>query len=329
MKIVIMGAGAIGSLYGGLIEKKFPGSVVLVGRKSHVDAIKEKGLQVRGVLGDFDVKVDAREDPSSISHADIVFITTKTYDSISAALRIKHLVDAGAFVIAVQNGLGTELEVAEALNTTRVLRATTCMGALTTKHGEVTVTGDGITEIGSHYPENEGLVEQVCKLLEQAGFYVRPSNNIKGVVWTKTVVNCGINPVGALTGLTNGEIHNSPELRKLVIKLVKETAAVADALGVELTTDDPIRYALGTAKATSENTNSMLQDLRCRKRTEIDYITGAVIKLAHELGLETTTSESVYALVKAIESRYLESGETGDEATFLRPEELLSTVDPS
>ena len=95
------------------------------------------------------------------------------------------------------------------------------------------------------------------------------------------------------------------------------SVAVAQALGVELTTDDPVRYTLGTAKATAANTNSMLQDLRLRKRTEIDAITGAIITMAKELDIETPISESVYALIKAIESKYLEDGDVADEAITL------------
>ncbi|MGD9382370.1 MAG: 2-dehydropantoate 2-reductase, partial [Candidatus Thorarchaeota archaeon] len=203
----------------------------------------------------------------------------------------------------LQNGIGTEKKVAEVLGSRRVLRATTCMGALMTAPGEVTATGVGITELGSHFPENQEMVEEVVAMMRNAGFDVVSSENIEGVVWTKTIVNCGINPIGALTGMTNGEIYNDKRLRDLVIRLVEETAHVAEALGIELTTKDPVRYALGTAKATSENINSMLQDIRCCKQTEIDAITGEVIRLAKELGIETPLSESVYALVKALESK--------------------------
>ena len=108
--------------------------------------------------------------------------------------------------------------------------------------------------------------------------------------------------------------------------MVEETAAVAQALGIELTTDDPVRYTLGTAKATADNINSMLQDLRLRKRTEIDAITGAIIQMARELEIETPISETVYALIKAIESKYLEDGALPDEAITMAVEELLRTI---
>lgn len=279
--------------------------VTLVGRSPHITAVEAKGLNLRGVMGDFHLDIRATENADDVAEADLVIITTKTYDTVPAALSAKHLIDSGAYVLLIQNGLGTEKQVAEALNTRRVLRATTCMGALQNEPGTVEATGCGLTEIGSHYKENFDFVEQVTEMFKDAGFDVQSSHNIQGVVWTKTLVNCGINPVGALTGLTNGEVYKNQQLRGLVIRLVEEASKIVSALGIELTTEDPVRYALGTAKATGENVNSMLQDLRAHKRTEIDSITGEIIRLGKELGIETPSNESVYALVKAIESQYL------------------------
>lgn len=326
MKIVIMGSGAIGSLYGGMLSLAGEEVTLLVGRKPHVEAINKRGLRIKGVLGEHMLPLRATQNSEDIDAADLVLITTKAYDAVEAAARMKHLVKRGTYFLVLQNGIGTEKKVAEVLETRRVLRATTCMGALMTAPGEVTTTGVGITEIGSHFPENQEMVEEVVAIMRNAGFNVVSSENIEGVVWTKTIVNCGINPIGALTGMTNGEIYNDMRLRELVIKLVEETARVADGLGIELTTDDPVRYALGTAKATSENINSMLQDIRCCKQTEIDAITGEVIRLAKELGIETPLSESVYALVKALESKVTKFEKDAGELSPLSVEEVERAI---
>lgn len=229
----------------------------------------------------------------------------------------------------IQNGLGTEERVAEELHTTRVLRATTCMGALRIGPGIVEATGCGLTELGSRYPENYAYVLELTDMLRRCGFDVRASENIEGVVWTKTLVNCGINPVGALTGFKNGEVYSNPELRGLVIRLVEEAVEIVKALGIELTTEDPVRYALGTAKATGNNVNSMLQDILAGKRTEIDSITGEVIRLGKELGIETPSNEIVYALIKAIESKYLADSEATADVKPLNVKELVDTLTTS
>jgi len=325
VKVVVVGSGAIGSLYGGFLSTIEGNDVVLVGRAPHVTRIRENGLTIRGVLGEHTFRLEATEDVTEIQEADLVIITTKTYDTIVAAESARHLINKGAYVLLIQNGLGTEELVAKALNTHKVLRATTCMGALQTEPGVVTATGCGLTEIGSRYSENTAMVEEITSMLQSVGFQVRTSDNIEGVVWTKTLVNCGINPVGALTGLSNGEVYKNHALRGLVVKLVEEAARIVDALGIELTTDDPVRYALGTAKATADNINSMLQDLSKCKRTEIDSITGEIIRLGKELGIETPANEAVYALVKAIEAKYLPSGK--DAATRpLAVEDLVRSV---
>lgn len=326
MKIVVVGSGSIGSLYGAFLSRFENTEVILVGRNPHISAIQSNGLKIKGILGDHTFKLKAMMYASEVDKADLVIVTTKTYDTLIAAQSAKHLIDTGASILLIQNGLGTEELVAKALSTTKVLRATTCMGALRTSPGVVTATGCGLTEIGSRYPENYELVEKLSKMMKEVGFDVRTSENIEGVVWTKTLVNCGINPVGALTGLSNGGVYRNKALRGLVVRLVKEAVQVVEALGIELTTEDPVRYALGTAKATGDNINSMLQDLQAGKRTEIDAITGEVIRLAKQFGIETPSSEAVYALVKALESKYLEKGKGLIETDILAIDDLVEAI---
>ncbi|MHA1135639.1 MAG: ketopantoate reductase family protein [Candidatus Thorarchaeota archaeon] len=329
MKIVVVGSGSIGSLYGAYLSTKEGNEVILVGRNPHIAAIRAKGLHIQGIMGERKFHLNAVEDASEIEDADLILLTTKTYDSIPAIKTAKHLIDKGAYVMLIQNGLGTEERVAEELQTTRVLRATTCMGALRIGPGIVEATGCGLTELGSRYPENYAYVLELTEMLRKCGFDIRASENIEGVVWTKTLVNCGINPVGALTGFKNGEVYKNPELRGLVIRLVEEAVEIVEALGIELTTEDPVRYALGTAKATGDNINSMLQDIMAGKRTEIDSITGEIIRLGKELGIDTPSNETVYALVKAIESKYLADSDAMIDHKPLKIEELVDSLSTS
>jgi 2-dehydropantoate 2-reductase len=329
MKIVIMGAGAIGSLYGGLLHLKGGHKVILVGREYHIESIQSRGLQLRGVLGDYDIKLDSTTEPCDIKDVDFIFLTTKTYDTTNAAECVRPMVKDGAYVIVLQNGIGTEQIVADVLDSTHILRATSCMGSIITGPGQVTCTGVGITEIGSHFSQNKDVVEKVAAMLKDIGLEAHASDDIEGVVWTKAIVNCGINPIAALTGLTNGEVYADSRLRELIVNLVTETAQVAHALGIDLTTDDPIRYTLGTAKATGANVNSMLQDIKAHKRTEIESITGYVVKQARELGIKTPFSDAVYALIKALEARQLRDSSERIEDSSYTSEELLKALSTS
>jgi len=329
LDIVIMGSGALGSLYGGLIQLTDQASVTLVARPRHVEAIRKRGLRIKGVLGEHSIDVKAVSNPKELQHADLVFITTKSYDTKEAAQELKHLVDGETYFVCLQNGIGTEELVSRELNTRNVLRATSCMGAMMPGDGEVMVTGTGITEVGTHYEENSETVDYVVRLLQEASFEAASSEDIEAVVWTKTIVNCGINPVGALTGLTNGEVYKDRDLRALVINLVEEAAEVAEALDIELNTDDPVRYALGTAKATAENINSMLQDIVKGKRTEIDFITGEIVRKARELGVETPFSKSMLALVRALERKRRDTKDGKKSVPILRSEQLVDLVSKS
>lgn len=329
MKIVVMGSGAIGSLYGAFLSTVRGNEVILVGRNPHVAAIRSRGLKIKGIMGDHELHLEAVDDASELIEADLILLTTKTYDTLNAALSAKHLINSSTYIMLIQNGLGTEEIVAKTLGITRVLRATTCMGALRTTPGEVIATGCGLTEIGSRYSSNYEFAHRITEMLRECGFNVSTSTNIEGVVWTKTLVNAGINPVGALTGFTNSEVYKNPRLRRLVIQLVEEGVKIVKALGIELTTEDPVRYTLGTAKATGNNINSMLQDLKAGKRTEIDSITGEIIRLGKELGIATPSSEIVYSLIKAIESKYLEDPKAVSQLAPFAVDELVDTLSTS
>ncbi len=325
MKIVFIGAGAIGSLYGGMLHVA-GFDVVLIGRPRNVQAVRQEGMWIRGVLGEHYLQPNVSDNALDVRDADFVFITTKTYDTATAAESARHLVERGAYIVLLQNGIGTEKSVMQQLSTTRVIRGTTCTGALLTRPNEVVATGLGLTEFGTHYHDNWSAVVEIARVVEKAGFVTKTAEDLDGVVWTKTIVNCGINPVGALTGMTNGEIYDNKMLRSVVIRLVEEAAAVVKALGVKLTVDDPVRYTLGTAKATAHNINSMLQDLRRGRRTEVDSITGEVVKNAKRLGISVPVSEAIYALIKALEAkRLLTTDRTTNELT-MTAEELLSAL---
>ncbi len=325
MKIVFIGAGAIGSLYGGMLHAA-GFNVVLVGRPRNVEAVREAGMRIRGVLGEHHIRPMVTTNSLDVREADYAFITTKTYDTLTAAESIRHLAEKGTYIVVFQNGVGTEKSVAQQLGTTRVIRGTTCTGALLTRPNEVVATGLGLTEFGTHYHDNWSAVVEIAGVLEKAGFITKTSENLESVVWTKNIVNCGINPVGALTGMSNGEIYDNKMLRAVVIRLVEEAAAVVRALGIQLTVDDPVRYTLGTAKATAHNLNSMLQDLRMGRRTEIDSITGEVVMAARRLGVPVPVSEAIYALVKALEARRLQTVGQPISELVMTTDELLAAL---
>jgi len=301
LKVVIVGSGAMGSLFGGLLAKSGV-DITLVGRKKAVEVIKRDGLSITGVSGDHRVKVEITHKPSEIGVADLVMIIVKAYDTEQAVIDAKPLIGKNTWVMCLQNGLGNEETAANVVGKERIIRGVTTNGAILEKPGKVIHTGAGETIIGRCYGPNTPEVENIAQMLTQSGLTTTVTQNITGVVWGKTLVNAGINPFGALTGLRNGELLEVPEIVVSMKELVREGMEVAYRLGVNLTFD-PVEKTFEVARETAENKNSMLQDIERGKRTEIDYINGAISRYGQKHKVPTPMNDLITSLVKGLERR--------------------------
>ncbi|MEM4446933.1 MAG: 2-dehydropantoate 2-reductase [Candidatus Jordarchaeales archaeon] len=302
MKIAVLGAGAIGSLFGGMLAKSGV-DVVLIGREKHVKAIRNNGLRIEGERETFTVKVEAFTNVLDVGKVDVVFLTVKAYDTKNAAADAKHLMRKDSIVVCMQNGLGTEKEAAEVLGEKNILRGITSEGAQLIEPGVVRHTGRGESFIGPPFgPPPEGA-EKVVELLRMAGFNAAFTNNIEREVWGKVLVNAGINPLGAITGLRNGEIVENKLLLEVMKKIISEGEEVATKHGIRFL-EKPFEKAVKIARMTARNKNSMLQDLEKGKRTEIDYINGAIVVYGEKYGVKTPINFTVTAIVKTLEAKF-------------------------
>ncbi len=304
MNILIFGAGAIGSLYGGMLAYSGQ-NVHLVGRPHHMDAIAKNGLKIQ--IGDDEVishpiphiSIDEVEVP------DFILLTTKAYSISEAVKSLRHF--SNVPIIVLQNGLGNEDLVSELLNSNKVLRAITCNGAMIESPGIVRWTGKGNTEIGSNFPEMIEFGTRIVDIFRNAGFEMRWSDNVLGTVWLKAIANAAINPISALTHLRNGELYSNKSIRHLMLDVIKESLQVARAVRIDLPTNEPIRYVLGTLKRTGNNKSSMLQDIEAGKPTEIDFINGAIVNIGQKFGIDAPINRILTTLIKAKERSYLPS----------------------
>jgi 2-dehydropantoate 2-reductase len=313
MKILVMGAGAIGSLFGGLLAEN-GNDVILVGRQSHMRRVRESGLKIEGLLNKQifkNLKAEVNLTNFLKEEFDLILLTVKAYDTKQASTQIKKLVEKKTMVVCLQNGLGVEDEASEVLGKTRVLRAVTFCGAYLDKPGTVRCTGFGETFIGEPYYQNlrEETIK-IAKTFEEAGFPTKISANIHETVWTKTLVNVGINPYGALTRKRNGELIENREIKELMVSTVREGVDVAEKVGVNFK-EDPVDLMLKTAEATAKNLNSMLQDLLRGKKTEIDYLNGAIVKLGEKFGVPTPLNRLLTVLIKTLEKDFRENPMVG------------------
>ncbi|MDL5362955.1 2-dehydropantoate 2-reductase [Halalkalicoccus sp. NIPERK01] len=290
MRIVVFGAGSLGSLLGGLLAREH--RVTLVGRDPHVSTIREDGLRISGAI-EAHVFPDATTDADLA--ADLVLVTVKSYDTARAA-RTLSTGEFGA-VLSLQNGIGNEDRLARDLDSP-VLAGTASYGAALERPGEVACTGVGRVVLGSSEGGESALAARVGEAFADAGIEATVAADMPRRLWEKCAVNAGINPVTALAGIENGAILADPAW-PIAREAARETARVARENGVELAEETAVGALRRVASATRENTSSMAQDLEKGRRTEIDAINGAVVEHARS---EVPTNALLAGLVKTWET---------------------------
>jgi len=288
MKIVIVGAGALGSLFGGLLARA--GAEVSLYNPSNVEhiwAIAREGLRLERDGESFQIAVEARTTPEDLSQADWVGIFVKAHQTGRAMAEIGPKISPRAWVFSLQNGVGMESEILQFISKERFVRGVTSQGATLLGPGRVRWAGVGPTKLGRWEgpltPEIEALRELLCR----AGIETEFSESIERLLWEKLLINCAINPLTAIFDRPNGALLEDVQLREIAREVVRETLRVARAHGVVLSEAEAIERVEAVAAKTARNISSMLQDVRRGRPTEIDYINGAVVREGARLGIPT------------------------------------------
>jgi 2-dehydropantoate 2-reductase len=303
MKTVMMGTGAMGSLFGGLLTRSGE-EVWLVGnRKDQIDTLRSAGLtfEEEGELQI--IPVNATLDVTSVGKADLVIFFVKTYDTEVAVSDALALEKEDTIFLTLQNGLGNEEVICQKIDRKKVMLGVTGHGATLMGPGHIRHAGWGKTFIGELDHRITDRALRMTQMLCNAGIETEVSSNIHDHAWGKLLVNVGINALTALTGFKNGQLLDYPESARLMEKLVFEAAEVARGKGVHLE-EDPIEKVRKAIEATKENRSSMGQDFDHRQKTEIDAINGAVAREAQPLGIPVPFNQAVADLVKAIEKSF-------------------------
>jgi len=290
-RVVVFGAGALGSAIGAKLSRRLP--VTLVGRPRHVRAIRERGLRVSG-FDDFVADVDAAESLPEVTPGTLALVTVKLFDLDAAADALAAALPAeGCLVLPVMNGLHPERRLRERLGPGRpVVRGVAMFGATLEGPGHVSYWGGGV-KLGPS--EHSG---RLADSFASAGIECEVAGDFDELVWRKFAVNCIWNPLTAVLGVRNSRLV-TPELDLLRRRVAEECAAVARAEGVTLAGD----FAETTDRALeqSNNRSSMLQDITRRARTENEYLSGELVRLAEAHGIAAPASALLRDLVAAIE----------------------------
>ncbi|NJD98464.1 2-dehydropantoate 2-reductase [Thermococcus sp. LS1] len=297
MKVYVLGAGSIGSLFGALLARA-GNDVTLIGREEQVRAINENGLHVLGVE-EFTVYPNASlyapEEPP-----DLLILATKSYSTKTALECARNCIGPETWVLSIQNGLGNE-ELALKI-TPNVMGGITTNGAMLVEWGRVKWTGRGITVVGKYPTGTHPFVEEVAETFNGAGIETHTTENVIGWKWAKAIVNSVINGLGTVLEVKNGFLKDNPYLEGISVDIAREGCMVAQQLGIEFEIH-PLELLWDTIEKTRENYNSTLQDIKRGKRTEVDYIHGKIVEYARSVGLEAPRNELLWALIKAKEEQ--------------------------
>lgn len=303
MRVGIVGAGALGSVVGGLLWEAGVDVVLIRRNKEIVDLTTRNGLRLDGVSGDRVVTPRIVADPGEAGIVDLAMVLVKSYDTEAAVPAVAQVLADDGVVLTLQNGLGNH-EVLGRAFPGRVLLGITTIGALTVAAGHVRHTGFGQTHLGElDAPPGKRSRAVADVLARMNAGPVHEVENAIGCVWSKLIINAAINAPATLLQVRNGDLVASQAGRELVHQVVEECLSIVRAKRISLIFDDPEARVMAVCEGTAQNLNSMFQDVLAARRTEIDFINGAIAREGERVGIPAIANRTLTLLISALEQR--------------------------
>ena len=294
LKITVMGAGAVGCYYGGMLARAGH-EVVLIARPQHVQAIQRDGLHLETKTFDEHVRLAASTEPSAVQGANLVLFCVKSTDTESAGAQMRPHLPADALVLCLQNGVDNADRLRTVLPQHAVAAAVVYVATEMAGPGHVKHHGRGELVI-----EPSSASQAVAQALIAAGVPTDISDNVRGALWTKLVINCAYNALSAIAQLPYGKVVQGEGIEGVLRDVVAECLAVAKAEGV-LVAGDVDAAVRKIAQSMPSQFSSTAQDLARGKRSEIDYLNGLVVRRGQALGIATPVNRVLWSLVKLME----------------------------
>jgi|CZCB01.1.fsa_nt_gi 2-dehydropantoate 2-reductase len=301
MDILVVGAGAMGSLYGGRLRESGYNVVLVDIWSQHIEAINANGLKIEGETGVQVISIPARFAHEVQEKADLLIVFTKTFHTEKALESVLHVLHDNTVTMTLQNGLGNIELLEKYFPRERIIVGTTNFPSDLVGPGYVRSLGAGETVIMQL--DNCGInrVEAVNKILNDAGFNCKVTDNIYPFIWEKVAFNAAMNSLTAVTGLTVGQLGLSADGRNLAFQVADEVLNVAKSKGI-VVNKEKVKEMMDEAFIKHfDHQPSMLQDLKAGKMTEIESINGAVVREAKKIGCAVPATEVLYKLVRVLE----------------------------
>jgi 2-dehydropantoate 2-reductase len=290
-----MGAGAVGSYFGGMLARRGH-DVTLIARPHHVEAIRRDGLRLETGAFDEHVRLEASSDPAAVTGAQLVLFCVKSGDTETAGAQIKPHVSKDAVVLCLQNGCDNDQRLRTILPEPEVAAAVVFVGTEMAGPGHVKHHGGGELVIDPIHN-----IPDLAGTLTASAIPTRVSDNVRGQLWLKLILNCAYNAISAIARKRYGEIVLSVGVPDVMRDVIDECLAVAKADGITVPgdVDAAVRRIVETMP---QQYSSTAQDVLRGKPTEIDYLNGHVVRRGRALGITTPANQVLWAMVKLIEA---------------------------
>jgi 2-dehydropantoate 2-reductase len=300
MRIYMIGAGAMGGVYGGLLARAGYDVTLIDPREDHIGKIRSEGIALEGVRGKHVIKLPAQTDPAGLPRGDLAVIFTDSNSTRDAAKAARQLLKPDGFALTLQNGIGNVEALIDELGRERVIAGVSMNSAANPAAGRSAYTNVGMTSIGELDGRDTARVKRVAQMLNEAEIPTEIIPDPMNWIWGKFVLNCGVNALTAITGLRSGEIYRTPEVSALQDRVIDEIMAVVERKNLKLPEKNP-RKKIKDHCRIRYNKPSMMQHIEQGRRTEIDALNGALVREAKALGIATPYNEAVVAMVKGLE----------------------------
>lgn len=297
LRFAVMGAGSVGCYFGALLARAGH-AVTLIGRPAHVQAIAAHGLRLQTAAEDVQIPLSASTNAGAVAGADVVLLCVKSTDTEAAARQIQPHLAPGTLVLTLQNGVDNDERVRAVLGPTHpVIAAVVYVATAMAGPGHVRHFGRGELLIGP-----SPLAQRVAREFGGAGIPTQVSDNVRGVLWAKLVINCAYNALSAITQQPYGWLVQQDGVTEVIADLVAECLAVAQADGVHI--DGDIHAAVrGIAQTMPAQLSSTAQDLARGKPSEIEHLNGYVVRRGGALGVPTPVNRALLVLMRMLQAR--------------------------
>ncbi len=302
MKILVMGTGGTGGYYGGLLAKQGQ-DVTFIARGEHLAAIRRSGLQVKSIHGDFSVSpAKATDDVSTVEAPDLVLFCVKTYHTDEAAQQIKPIVGRETTVLSVQNGIDAPERIGKVVGMEHMIAGATWISSAIASPGVIKQVSEfRRLVIGELDGRKTPRAEAIYAAFKETGITAELSEDILKVLWTKFVFISAASSFGSLTRLPIGEYRSVPETRAQLIKLMRETEALARLRNVHLDADVVDKTMAFIDNSGPKIKASMQLDVEAGRPSEVESLIGVVGRLGRELGVPTPAADTLYALLLPVD----------------------------